>query len=94
MDTLRRIFIEWYWGNVSDIFITLVVSVAIGAFLQAIKYGIGYFIMTPEQAEIIVYKVFNIFSIPSVISSAISICTMLAKLVQQLIIEIRNTFFN
>jgi len=77
-------------GTVNDILITLIASLAISAFIQGLRIGFGYAIITEENAKIISDKVFNVLTIPSVISSVVSLVTMLVKLFKEIIESILN----
>ncbi|MFC1942414.1 hypothetical protein ACFLWU_04265 [Chloroflexota bacterium] len=79
MDTVRQLAVKWYWGELNDILVVFVASIGVGAFIQGVKYGIGYSIMTPEEAEVIVYKVFNVLSIPPFLSMLTSAFTFIVK---------------
>jgi hypothetical protein len=85
--TIKRLFVALYWEEVTDILVTFVASLGIGIFLQAVKYGIGYFVMTPEQAEVIVYKVFDVLSIPFALSMLLSTFTFIIKGLKQAFTE-------
>ena len=83
-NAIKRFIAEWYFGEVNNILITFVASIAIGVGTQIIKYGFGYAIITEEDALIISNRIFNILTIPPVLSSVVSGINAFIKWLKQL----------